>query len=145
MHVQTISLEETLPIRSIALRNGQGYDKCTIPEDKLSEAFHIGAIENEKAVGTASFFPKDLPEYEGKGFQLRMMGVLPEFQGQGIGREILISAIETVKNDYGATYLWCHAREAAYLFYEKLGFEYISGEYEIPPIGTHRKMLLHLS
>jgi hypothetical protein len=40
----------------------------------------------------------------------------------------------------GAKYLWCHAREIAYPFYEKMGFRYISEPFDIPIIGVHRTM-----
>ena len=142
MLIRLISLEETLPVRSLALREGQPYNKCTVSEDALAETFHIGAIEGEKALGTASFFPKDRQEYEGKGFQLRMMGVLPNCQGQGIGKDILLAGIKMLRQEQQAAYLWCHARKAAYLFYEKIGFTYISEEFEIPVIGTHKTMIL---
>ena len=142
MLIRLISLEETLPVRSLALRGGNEYSKCIIPEDSLPDTFHIGAIEAEKALGTVSFFPKDRQEYEGKGFQLRMMGVLPDCQGQGIGKGILFAGIKMLRQEQQAAYLWCHARKAAYLFYEKIGFTYISEEFEIPVIGTHRTMIL---
>lgn len=144
MQVRTISLQESLPIRSIALRKGQSYDKCTVPEDNNFDVFHLGAMVDGKVVGTASFFAKDLPEYENKGFQLRMMGVLPEYQGIGAGRAIVAQAIEILKAEYRAAYLWCKAREAAYVFYQKLGFDFISDEFQIEGIGTHRSMLLYL-
>ncbi len=144
MQIRTISLAETMPVRSIALRNGQTYNKCTVPEDSNFDVFHIGAVIDGKVVGTASFFRKDLPEYENTGFQLRMMGILPEYRGIGAGKAIVEYALELLKAEYRVAYLWCHAREVAYGFYANLGFEFISGEFQIPVIGTHRSMLLRL-
>lgn len=144
MEIRAISLAETLPIRSIALRKGQSYDKCLVPEDSNEEVFHIGGIVGEKVVGTASFFAKNFAEYGINGFQLRMMGVLPEYRGQNIGRAIVEYAVAVLESEYQAAYLWCHAREVAYDFYAKLGFTFISGEFDIAGIGTHRSMLLAL-
>lgn len=144
MQIRTISLTDTLPVRSIALRKGQSYDKCLVPEDSQEDVFHVGGFVGENVVGTASFFAKNFAEYGEKGFQLRMMGVLPEYRGQNIGRAIVEYAVAILESEYQAAYLWCHAREVAYDFYAKLGFTFISGEFDIAGIGTHRTMLLAL-
>ncbi len=142
--IRRISLTETLPVRSIALRKGQSYDKCLVPEDSNEDVFHIGGVVGENVIGTASFFAKNFAEYGANGFQLRMMGVLPEYRGQNVGRAIVEYSLAILKSDYQAVYVWCHAREVAYDFYAKLGFSFMSAEFDIAGIGTHRTMLLAL-
>ena len=38
----------------------------------------------------------------------------------------------------------CDAREVAFPFYERMGFSFVSGRYEVPAIGPHRMMALKL-
>lgn len=140
--IQIITLEQTLPVRSAALRNGKSYEFCTVPEDEMKDSFHLGFMENERCLGVASFYPVNREELQGKGFQLRLMGVLPELQGKGIGAEVLSFGIEMLKKTGNTHYLWCNAREKAFSFYERLGFEFISESFDIAGIGPHKTMLL---
>lgn len=105
---------------------------------------HIGYEEEGQIVGVASFYPQTLEDRVGKGFRLRLMGVLTAYHRRGIGAKILLEGIRIVKKEKGASYLWCNSRKVAYAFYEALGFVYISKEFEIPVIGPHRKMILEL-
>ncbi|MFN0202079.1 MAG: GNAT family N-acetyltransferase [Bacteroidia bacterium] len=139
--LREINLEETLPVRSAALRKGANYDKCYVPEDNMEGSFHIGYEQGEKMLAVASFYPVSLAEKEGAGYQLRLMGVLPELQQQGFGRLVLLEGIEKVKQQ-NAQYLWCNAREVAVPFYEKIGFVISSPSFDIPNIGLHYQMCL---
>lgn len=140
--VRTITLTETLPVRSVSLRGGKPFSACTVPEDELPTAFHLGYEEEGQLIGTASFYKVDRVGEEGTGYQLRLMGVHPAHQHKGVGAAILKEGIAEVLGRLQADYLWCHARAAAYGFYERLGFVFVSGEFEIPIIGTHRTMVL---
>lgn len=144
MHAQVrfITLTETLPVRSLSLRGGKAFSECKVPEDELPTAFHLGYEEHGQLIGTASFYKVDRVGEEGKGYQLRLMGVHPAHQHKGVGAAILKAGIAEVLGRLQADYLWCHARAAAYGFYERLGFVYVSAEFEIPVIGTHRTMML---
>jgi GNAT superfamily N-acetyltransferase len=140
--IHIISLEQTFPVRSAALRSGKPYEFCIVPEDAMTGSFHLGFMENECCLGVASFYPVSREDLQGKGFQLRLMGVLPELQGKGIGSDILSFGIEMLKKTGSTHYLWCNAREKAFSFYERLGFEYISKSFDIAGIGPHKTMLL---
>ena len=141
--VLPIPLEETLAVRSIALRNGKPFSACVLTEDQMDTAFHLGYRKDDHIVGVASFYEIGLPTQTGKGVQLRRRGVLPEYRGQHIGKAILTFGIEKLRQE-GYDFLWCNAREVAYAFYEAVGFRYISDEFEIGDIGTHRRMLFLL-
>lgn len=142
--VKQISLIATLPTRSLALRGGKPYSECYVPEDKMEGCFHLGFEEEGEIMGVASFYPLSKTGYEGKGWQLRLMGVVPSCQGKGIGEQILREGIAQLKEQHKADYLWCNAREAAYRFYEKIGFVFISDTFDIVGIGNHKTMFLQL-
>jgi hypothetical protein len=80
--IRYISLAETMPARSAALRNNAPFSECGIPEDSMENCFHLGYELEGEIVGTASFFPVNLAAEKGKGFQLRLMGVKPDYQGK---------------------------------------------------------------
>jgi hypothetical protein len=42
--------------------------------------------------------------------------------------------------DQGVRYVWCDARQVAYGFYERMGFEFASEEFHLERIGLHRMM-----
>jgi hypothetical protein len=46
---------------------------------------------------------------------------------------------------YEIDYLWFNARRVAYDFYASLGALFISGEFEMPGIGPHRRMVYRIS
>ncbi|MBX7242653.1 MAG: GNAT family N-acetyltransferase [Bacteroidia bacterium] len=142
--VKFITVEETIPARWAALRSGKPREDCYIVQDSLPDSFHTGFEKEGEIIGTASFFPVSHEGQPGKGWQLRMMGVMPEYQGQGIGEAVLLLGIEHLRKDTSIDYLWCNARENAFNFYQKNGFEFISDFFDIPGIGPHKTMIKSL-
>lgn len=57
--------------------------------------------------------------------QVRQLAVLPGAQSQGVGRA-LMEALEARAAEEGATEIWLHARDTAFAFYERLGYEFTS-------------------
>jgi GNAT superfamily N-acetyltransferase len=72
------------------------------------------------------------------------MGTLPEVRGLGAGAALIASASDEVLRR-GKTVLWCDAREVAFGFYERLGFDFMNEVYELPDVEPHRTMALVLS
>ena len=139
-----ISVEQTILVRWAALRANGPIESCTIPPDKIPNSFHVGHEIAGKIVGVASFYPISKEGENGVGWQLRMMGVLPEYQRKGIGNAVLKFGIEFLIQNIQPDYLWCNARKIAYEFYEKIGFSLISEEFDIAGIGSHRAMRIDL-
>jgi ribosomal protein S18 acetylase RimI-like enzyme len=54
--------------------------------------------------------------------RIRYMAVATEFQGLGIGRELVMQLLADARNR-GVTGCYLHAREEAYGFYQAIGFE----------------------
>lgn len=123
---------------------------CTIDIDDLPSALHLAAMdESARPLGVLSLFdqrsdrfPDAIPAVQ-PVYRLRAMGVLPEYRRLGVGQSLVEAACEAARIR-GAHWLWCDAREVALPFYEALGFEYLSGSYDIPIIGPHRMMARRL-
>lgn len=141
--VEYIAAEETLPLRSLVLRKGASFDKCVFPTDKIGGGFHLGYFVAERPVSIATFYPEDYPGREKGGYRLRGMATDPKFLGKGYGSELIKFAINELRSA-NASYIWCDARSAAVGFYEKLGFEVSSEEFEVPGIGPHFKMIKNI-
>ena len=58
------------------------------------------------------------------------MAVLPEAQGKGFGKQLLLYVIAFCKQQ-GIEYLWCNARTNATEFYKKIGFATIGEAYSV--------------
>lgn len=142
--VKYISATETLPLRSAVLRNYAAADQCIFPTDEIEGSFHLGYFVVEELVSVATFYPVDYPERGSGGFRLRGMATNPAFSGMGYGSELIKFAINELRS-VNASYIWCHARSAAVQFYEKLGFEVISEEFELPGIGAHFEMIITIN
>ena len=64
------------------------------------------------------------PSGPGQG-QLRFMAVHPEWQGQGVGREVL-RYLEAAAHSQGLQEIILHARQEAVPFYQRLGYEVVA-------------------
>jgi len=144
MEIKYIQAEETLPLRSLQLRDGWELERCRFDSDEVEGAVHLAQIEDDEPVCIVSLHPQSHEKLAGKGFQLRGMATHPHYLGKGLGRKLVSFAVTALKCE-NADYIWCNARKNAYTFYEKLGFKYMSEEFEIPTAGQHREMYLLLS
>jgi GNAT superfamily N-acetyltransferase len=77
------------------------------------------------------------------GIQLRGMATHPEHQHKGLGKQLLLAAINKSKT-LGRKYIWCNARVSAVDFYTHQGFSVISDEFIIDSVGPHVVCLLDL-
>ena len=143
MKIEYISADETLPLRSLQLRDGWDLERCRFDSDKIEGAFHLAQVEGEEVVCILSLHPQSHEKVEGKGFQLRGMATHPHYIGQGLGKALVDFAVGELHSK-SVDHIWCNARKNAYLFYEKMGFNYLSEEFEIPTAGPHREMYLPL-
>lgn len=113
-----------------------------VPEElELDEldlsALHALAYQDGQCVGTGRLV--DLGNGQA---QIGRMAVLPNFRGQGIGREILERLLLAAIAE-GVSSLILHAQLTAMPFYEKLGFVGQGSVYEEAGI-PHRNMMLLL-
>jgi ribosomal protein S18 acetylase RimI-like enzyme len=142
--IKFITTGQTLDLRSSELRNGLDRNLCGFEGDNDEESFHVGYFQDEVLVCVATFHKQQREGFQGKGYQLRGMATRTKYQGKGIGNQLLNFSIVYLRGQM-ANYIWCNARKVAYKFYQGIGFEYISEEFELPKIGPHRVMYLRIS
>ena len=116
-------------------------------------AVHIGAWADEMLVGCAAVFPDPWPggsagvatAPEPAAWRLRGMAVDPAQRRTGVGREVLVVAVEAARAA-GAPLLWANARTAALSFYEAVGWQVAGEEFITPDTGLpHKPIVLPLT
>ncbi|MGN6637616.1 MAG: GNAT family N-acetyltransferase, partial [Mucilaginibacter sp.] len=83
--------------------------------DEDLDGIHFGAFADNKLIGVVSLFQKD------DNFQFRKFAVDFDYQGQGIGNQMLTYITVFAKAE-GVKTIWCNARLSAVDFYLKYGF-----------------------
>lgn len=144
IQIESISAEETLPIRNSVLRPGRPENECIFEGDNAIQTIHLGAFIDEKLVGIASFMVDDNPYFSGKQYRLRGMAVLPECRGKGYGKQLVDHGEKRIQ-EQNFDILWFNAREVAFKFYKDLGFIAKGEPFEISTVGTHVVMFKKLS
>lgn len=142
--IEFISTDQTLDLRSSELRGSLDRRLCGFEGDDDEESFHVGFFQDNILVSIATFHKQQREGFSGEGYQLRGMVTHPDFQGKGIGYQLLNFSIVYLRGK-SVNYIWCNARKVAYHFYQGIGFEFISEEFEHPMIGPHRAMYLKIS
>lgn len=114
-----------------------------------------GSAFNQNAKSACPPFEPLCEEYEGMeddsgleipteglrpAVQVRAMGTLDEFQGEGLASKVLAALeLESVKL-WQAKTGWLQARMVAIPFYEANGWCCFGAEYEVPNVGPHVSM-----
>lgn len=142
--IRFIPVEDLLAIRNEVLREGKlTLDECRWPGDEDEGTFHLGYFEEDNLACIASFHPKQYGEFKGKAYQLRGMATLEKYRGRGFGNQLVNFAIVYLRRQK-TNYIWCNARKKAVRFYQNLGFEIISPEFELHGVGPHHVLYLKI-
>lgn len=140
VRIAEIPLEDTLTLRNDVLRPGYARSECVFEGDDDTDTRHFGALDNnDNVVGILSVYRRANPavsENNGNSYQIRAMATNPHLRGLGIGY-LLINAAEEYVRKCAGNWLWANARSSAVAFYRKAGYEAISEEFMIEPIGPH--------
>jgi len=139
--VRRVSADQIIDLRHVVLRNGLPRSEAIFPGDDSPSARHYGAFQNDRLIGCVTLH---LNEWEKQpAWQLRGMAVSSEVRKSGVGRA-MIQVLERDLDDSPVRQLWCNARVPAAAFYEKLGWEIVSEQFEIPTAGPHVRMTRRL-
>lgn len=140
--IRAIAAAETIAVRWPVLRPGFPRESAIFDGDDLATTAHFGAFDDGRLVGVASLFLAPMPGRPEAipALQLRGMATLPEVRGRGFGRELLEACVAHAQ-ERAAALLWCNARTGAAPFYERHGWEKCSGEFDIPTVGPHFRMI----
>ena len=142
--IKFIPAEDTFAIRhNVLLAHRQSAEDCRFPPDEEEGSFHLGYFADGELACIATFHRQPHPDFPGSGYQLRGMATVSGYRKKGLGNQVVNFAIIYLRGQK-VNYLWCNARRIAYPFYLGLGFEFISDEFDIDPIGPHRKMYLKI-
>ena len=95
-------------------------------EMKDADSFHFVALKDGQVIGCLLLY--QLPD-KPNVVQLMQMATAQECQGQGIGRGLVMHAVEFCKKE-NVKEIICHARDDALGFYEKMGFEIYDEPFE---------------
>ncbi|MGL5835730.1 MAG: GNAT family N-acetyltransferase [Waterburya sp.] len=107
--------------------------------DGLDEtATHLLAYLNNQAVGTTR-----IREIDVKTAKIERLAVLPVARNQGIGKKLMLAALETITQQQKSLAI-VHAQAYIALLYQQLGFEIIGEKFSEAGI-THVKMIKQLS
>ena len=142
--IRFVQSETVLAIRNVVLREGKLLPaECRYPTDELPGSFHLGFYQGEELACVASFHLQKYEGFDGKGYQLRGMATVEKYRGKGFGNQVVNFALVYLRGQK-VNYLWCNARKRAVQFYKSIGFEVISGEFEVPEIGPHFVMYVKI-
>lgn len=111
--IVSVSADEVLPVRHQVLWPDQPMSFCQVEGDDYAK--HFGVKVDGRLVCVVSLYIHD-----GEA-RLRKFATLSEFQGRGIGSQMLEALIERVRSA-DIHYLWLDARESAMSFYGRFGF-----------------------
>ncbi|MEP7358217.1 MAG: GNAT family N-acetyltransferase [Anaerolineales bacterium] len=144
MSIRPITAAQARPVRQAVLRPGLPPKTTLYAGDDAPDSFHAGAFVDERLVGIATLHHKPPPgEADAHAWQLRGMAVLPEQQGRGLGRGLVLACrVWTMAR--GGTRLWCNGRVSALGFYQSLGFQPRGEIFDSPHSGPHYQLVLAL-
>lgn len=134
-------INEILPLRQQVIIAGTARASPEFPGDGNPDTYHFGAYLQDLNIGCLSWMAslwENAPAY-----QLRGMATHPDYQGRGVGKELLKYSESFLKNK-GILQVWCTARLGAVPFYLKQGWKVVSDEFLVEGVGLHRKMVKSL-
>jgi predicted GNAT family N-acyltransferase len=115
--------KQMIDLRNDILRKPLGLSFTPADFQKEQQDILIGAFEVNKIVGCCV-----LTKVNERTIQLRQMAVNNEFQGKGVGKQIVQYAEKIAQEEKYET-IMMHARSVAVSFYKKLGYAIEGNEF----------------
>ncbi len=144
MPIRYLKAEETHPLRQQLLRPQQPLEEMEWSGDNAETSFHVGVDIDGELVCVASFMQERHEQLRGwRQYRLRGMATRPDQQGQGVGKALVLFALEHL-GDLKTDLVWCNAREKVTGFYAGMGFVSQGEMFMVDGIGPHQLMFLRL-
>ena len=89
-------------------------EQCLLPSD--DQGRHFAGFFDTQMVCVASVFQES-------GWRLRKFATLPEFQGHGVGTQVLRTILDDLSRRHRGELFWCDARLTAMGFYHRFGLQ----------------------
>ncbi len=130
--IKKISVHDALELRQQVLKPHLKVAECILPGDLDETAMHFGLFDKDKIISIATFIQEGHPDFQANyPYRLRGMATSPNYQGQGCGSQLLLAAVAEVMKTH-CDLIWFNAREVAFSFYTKLGFEFHGDYFDVP-------------
>jgi GNAT superfamily N-acetyltransferase len=137
--IRSAKLEELVDLRHRVLRQGLARETAIFPGDDLASSRHFGVFDGRLAIGCATFHRNQFESQP--AWQLRGMATDGALRSKGVGRELLNFAEESLRRDGSSIRrMWANARVPAIRFYQSLGWQVVSDEFDVPTAGPHRRI-----
>lgn len=129
------ALDEAHTVRRAVFIDEQGVPENVEMDDKDRESTHFVVYDRDggHAVGTARLRPVD-----GDTAKIERVAILPAHRGNGLGARLMERAEDEARASHFA-HIHLHAQAAVEEFYQQLGYETVSEEFEQAGI-THVEM-----
>ncbi|KDR77461.1 hypothetical protein GALMADRAFT_138573 [Galerina marginata CBS 339.88] len=137
VRIDRISVEQTLPLRHSVLWPDKPLSEVRLPEDQLGGHFGAFLPDQDDPIAVISLFQEDSPidkdriskgndssSYENaheKAVRFRKFACAPQYQGKGLGTQLLAYALSLARSEQGAAVAWCDARTTSMDWYMKRG------------------------
>lgn len=109
--------QDALTIRQEVFVEGQGVPITIEIDDNEAKCLHLVYYKDKEPLATCRLLPLDA-----KTVILQRMAVRAAYQGQQLGKQLLLKALAIAK-DKGFTEMTLHSQQHAQDFYAKFGFE----------------------
>jgi GNAT superfamily N-acetyltransferase len=138
-----VPVELIRPLRHAVLRAGLPAEAAVFDADDEPTSIHLAALDSgDRVIGCLSIVRDD---WEGEAaWRLRGMAVDSAAQRSGIGRTLVQEIESIIATDGHSSLLWCNARTPAVGFYQKMGWQAVGDEFDIPTAGPHFRMCKRL-
>ena len=138
-----VDLDAIFALRWAILRPGFPREAAEFDGDHDPATLHAGAFTAAgDCIGCALAMLNELDARP--AYQLRGMATRPDWQRRGVGRALLAHIQQHIAEHTPVRQLWCNARVEAVGFYERQGWRIISDVFEVPTVGPHHRMSIHL-
>src|SRR3954447_19968530 len=138
--IRKITYLDGISLRSTVLKPNSAKVSAGLVQYEDEGTIHLGADVEGQLIAVASFTP--FAEDGNRNFasyQLRGAATRADFQGKGIGHQLIATGIEACfLRD--ASLIWCDGRSAAKTFYARLGFAPAGPEFQTAS-GPHFRFL----
>lgn len=130
-------LSDAFAVRRTVFIEGQDVSEEIEMDGRDDEAIHFVLLDGERPVGTARL---RMPEPDTA--KPERVAVLSAYRDRGLGR-LLMESVESEAREQGCTRAVLHAQTAVVGFYERLGYEVTSEEFEeagIPHVEMQKNL-----
>lgn len=141
-----VPVDKIIPLRHRILRQGLPLEAAKFDDDDDAMTRHIATFLTDvdgqssgEPLCCASFVWNEFEKEP--AWQLRGMATSGQYRGLGLASRLLIWFEEAIIDRGPRRLMWCNARAPAVSFYEANGWRCVSGEFDIPTAGPHRKMV----